>query len=708
MKLFSAEKTGLRTEYIKFLFACLLLIFPENIFSQIPFKGFAKLNTVKVDSGFTKIFSFNFNNDEYSDLLLFSPLNKSIQINKGLSGIEFSPPLKAQSPVEISNIEPVLNYNNKIEHYAVTSRKQRSFSLIKFNLNGSIAVQDKMVFDTYPENLSVSFNRFENNYEYLISGNSFRGLSVIKKVNKKLEATELLADKIFQNAKFIDLNSDGAEDIIAIDAVNNQLHFIFRNSKDEFEDLRQISLDDQIISLSVFDINYDQFKDIIISTSSSIEILFGDSFSSFKKSTKIKTLYQADKIAIGDFNRDGFFDFNYLNRETGIVATIFANDFTSYNSDFIHLRDKAIKDLIPYFSKFIYGTAIISDKGEIRILSKVNSLSDSQTLAIGIMPDKIIEFDYQDNGISDIAFTDNFNTSLNIILRDAYGLPEKFFSINLYDNYENILVFNQSKTKKLFYLYNEGKREIEAIEVDCEKISFRRRIIYSDGPIEDIAVKPDLERGAIVYILYSQNGSLYYQQYFRSEEKYITRSSDVLTKSFSNAFFINLTYPTIGYFAFENDNSILNTVESRRENLQSKKHYQINKNYNSLYTITSLGNFNGDRSFYSVVSYNNQQKIFFNNTITDEIYQYSPTYVYRITGKNRLFFGKNNSLFVYEDEKLKLTKLSFSSSGRVNEIKEKLFDISLDNYIIINFDHRKEHIIFSKSNDGIIGIKELL
>ncbi|HQJ47155.1 MAG TPA: VCBS repeat-containing protein, partial [Ignavibacteriaceae bacterium] len=484
-----------------------------------------------------------------------------------------------------------------------------------FNSNGSIAVKEKISFDTYPENLSVSFNRFENDYEYLISGNSFRGLSVIKKVNKKLEATELLADKIFQNAKFIDLNSDGAEDIIAIDAVNNQLHFIFRNSKGEFEDLRQISFDDQIISLSVFDINYDQFKDIIISTSSSIEILFGDSFSSFKKSTKIKTLYQADKIAIGDFNRDGFFDFNYLNRETGIVATIFANDFTSYNSDFIHLRDKAIKDLIPYFSKFIYGTAIISDKGEIRILSKVNSLSDSQTLAIGIMPDKIIEFDYQDNGISDIAFTDNFNTSLNIILRDAYGLPEKFFSINLYDNYENILVFNQSKTKKLFYLYNEGKREIEAIEVDCEKISFRRRIIYSDGPIEDMAVKPDLERGAIVYILYSQNGSLYYQQYFRSEEKYITRSSDVLTKSFSDAFFINLTYPTIGYFAFENDNSILNTVESRRENLQSKKHYQINKNYNSLYTITSLGNFNGDRSFYSVVSYNNQQKIFFNNTI---------------------------------------------------------------------------------------------
>lgn len=708
MKLFSAEKTGLRTEYIKFLLACFLLLFSENIFSQIPFKGFGKLSTVKTDSAFTKLFSFNFNNDEYSDLLLFSPFHKSIQVSKGLSGAEFSIPIKKQSPVEISNIEPVLNNYNQIENYAVTSRRQRSFCLISFNSNGSIAVKEKISFDTYPENLSVSFNRFENDYEYLISGNSFRGLSVIKKKNKKLESAELFADKIFQNAKFIDLNSDGAEDIIAVDAINNQLLFIFRNSKGEFENLRQISFDDQIVSLAVFDINYDQFKDIVISTSSSIEIIFGDSFSSFNKSAKIKTLYQADKIVIGDFNRDGFFDFNYLNRETGIVATIFANDFTNYNSELIHLKDKAIKDLIAYFSKFIYGTAAISDKGEIRILSKVNSLSESQTLALGIMPDKIVEFDYQENGITDIAFTDNFNSSLNIILRDAYGLPEKFFSIKVNNNYENILVFSQSKTIKLFYLYNKGDRAIESIEVDCEKLSSRRRIIYSDGPIEDIAVKPDLNKEAIVYILYSQNGYLYFQQYLRADENYNSRSSGVLTKNFTDAFFISLTYPTIGYFTFESDNAILNTVENRRENLHSKKHFQISRNFKSLYTITSFTNLTDDRSFYSVVSYSNQQKIFFNNKITDEIYQYTSPYVYRITEKNHLFFGKSNSLFVYEEEKLKLTKLSFSGSGRVDDIKEKLSDIYLKDFLIMSFDQRKEYIIFSNSSNGTIGIKELL
>lgn len=706
MKPFSEEKTGLKTGYIKFLIVLFLILLPENILSQIPFKGFGKLNKVNVDSGFTKLYSFDFNNDEYSDLLLFNPLQKKYQIHKGSTGTEFKSSVKVSSPLEISNIEPVLNADNRIDHYAVTSRRQRSFSLIKFNQSGTISVKDKIKFDTYPENISVSNNKLENRHEYLISGNSFRGLSLVKHNNRILETTELFVDKIFQNAEFIDMNSDGADDIIAVDAINNQLHFIFRNSKGEFEDLRRLSFTEEIVSLSVFDINYDNYKDIIISTSSTIEILFGDAFSSFKKNTRVNTIYQADKIAIGDFNRDGFFDFNYFNRETGIIVTIFAIDFAKYNQELIHLRDKTITDLIPFFSKFIYGTAILSEKGEVNILSKVNSMSDSQTLALGISPEKLIAFDYLDNGITDLAFIDDDNNELKIILRDASGLPEKIYAINLYENYQNILVYNKSKTIKLFLLYTKGKRTVEVIEVDCNNFSFNRRFIYADGLIEDLAVKPDLNKDAIFYVLYSKKNKLMFQQFIKTAEKYETRISRSLTNNFIDAFFISLTYPTIGYYSIENGNALLNTAEIRRENMQQEKHYQLSKDYLSVHTITSFNNSNDDRSFYSLVLYLNQQKIFSNNTLTDDIYQFTPPKPLRITKKIHLFFGKYNSLFVYESENQLLNKLSFSNSGRVVELTEKLSEIVIDNYIIVNFDQRNEHIIFTNTN-GTIEIKEL-
>lgn len=706
MKPLSEEKTGLKTGFIKFLLVLFLILLPKNVFSQIPFKGFAKLNKFDVDSGFTKIFSFNFNNDEYSDLLLFNPLQKSIEIQKGAAGIQFKSSLKLTTPLEISNIEPVINNDNRIFNYAVTSRRQRSFNLISFNQNGTISVKEKIKFDTYPENISVSKSNPENHNEFLISGNSFRGLSIVKNKDNKFESTELFTDKIFKSAEFIDLNSDAADDIIAVDAVNNQLHFIFRNSRGEFEDLRKINFEEEIFSLSVFDINYDQYKDIVISTTSIIKIFFGDAFSSYKNNTVIKTLYQADRIAIGDFNRDGFFDFNYLSKENGIVATIFATDFMQYNRELIHLKDNTITDLIPFFSKFVYGAAALSEKGVINILSKVNSMSESQTLALGINPKQLIAFDYLNNGIIDLAFIDEYNNGLNLILRDASGLPEKIFAINLYEDYENILTYSKSKTIKLFLFYTKNKRTIEFIEVDCNSFSFTRQFIYADGLIKDLAVKTDLNNNEIIYVLYSKNNKLIYQQFIKAARKYETRVTKSLTNNFSDAFFISLTYPTIAYYSIENENELLNTAEIRRENLRQKKHYQLNKDYQNINTITSFYNSNDDRSFYSLVSNNNQQKIFSNNTLTDDIYQFTSPKPFRITNKNHLFFGKSNSLFVYESENQVLAKLSFSNSGRVIEVSEKLSEINIDCFLIVNFDQRNEHIVFT-NNNGIIEIKQL-
>jgi len=333
-------------------------------------------------------------------------------------------------------------------------------------------------------------------------------------------------------------------------------------------------------------------------------------------------------------------------------------------------------------------------------------MSDSQTLALGISPEKLIAFDYLDNGITDLAFIDDYNNELKIILRDASGLPEKIYAINLYENYQNILVYNKSKTIKLFLLYTKGKRTVEVIEVDCNNFSFNRRFIYADGLIEDLAVKPDLNKDAIFYVLYSKKNKLMFQQFIKTAEKYETRISRSLTNNFIDAFFISLTYPTIGYYSIENGNALLNTAEIRRENMQQEKHYQLSKDYLSVYTITSFNNSNDDRSFYSLVLYLNQQKIFSNNTLTDDIYQFTPPKPLRITKKIHLFFGKYNSLFVYESENQLLNKLSFSNSGRVVELTEKLSEIVIDNYIIVNFDQRNEHIIFTNTN-GTIEIKEL-
>jgi len=80
MKLSKEERTVLKTGISKFKTLLLFALLSEIIFPQIPFKGFCKLNSFSVDSGFTKIFSFNYDQNEHSDLLIYNPTEKKTAI----------------------------------------------------------------------------------------------------------------------------------------------------------------------------------------------------------------------------------------------------------------------------------------------------------------------------------------------------------------------------------------------------------------------------------------------------------------------------------------------------------------------------------------------------------------------------------------------------------------------------------------------------
>ena len=78
-KLSKEERTALKTGLSKFKTLLLFVLLSEIISPQIPFKGFCKLNSFSIDSGFTKIFSFNYDQNEHSDLLVYNPVEKKPQ-----------------------------------------------------------------------------------------------------------------------------------------------------------------------------------------------------------------------------------------------------------------------------------------------------------------------------------------------------------------------------------------------------------------------------------------------------------------------------------------------------------------------------------------------------------------------------------------------------------------------------------------------------
>ncbi len=706
MKLSKEERTVLKTGKSKFKTFLLFVLLSEIISPQIPFKGFCKINSFDVDSGFTKIFSFNYNQNEYSDLLIYNPAEKKASIVEGTSGSKFIAN-NLSLPLETSAIEPIILPNNIVESFAFTSRKNRSFGILKFSSTGKPTLVSQIKFNSYPENINVTHNDADNTQEFLISGNSFDGLSIVSLQNNRLKEKRILENRVFKNAQFIDINSDGYEDIAALNSIENKLHLFFNNSRGDYKELRTLNISEDVLSMNIFDINYDHYKDIIISTRSFIKIYFGDATASFAKTIIVQTSFSADKFIIGDFNRDGFFDINYLNIDDGIISTIFAKDFDLFYPEFIQKKEKGIVDIIPFFSKFVYGAAYLNQNGKVHILSSVALMSDDQQMAIGIEPNLITSFDHTNNGIVDLAFTDIFDKKLKFIIRNNAGLPERLFSINLYEEHNKILEFSNAKSVKTFFLFSIDKKIIESLEIDFEKFSFVRKFHYAEGPIKDLIVKPDNKGDAELFILYGKSKSLNLQVISKTQINYNQKIYTNLSSNWFDPFLFFDHHLTVGYWQFESDFIKLNYI-----NFSDKDRKPINKlklsRTNSL--LISSSNKSSDKTKFNYTAILSGEVEILLATGGDELKLFkakSTQNGFRIQDKNQLFFGKTNSVFLYNSNLSSLIEFRPARTGNQLFMSEIFSNLELNNYTIQKLDQRNYHLIFTDVKSGNIEIRQL-
>lgn len=703
MKLSKEERTGLKIGLSKSLL--ILILIPSITFPQIPFKGFCKLNSFKIDSGYTRIFSFNYDQDEYADLLVYNPLGTKAKLYHGTSGFGFDYRGEITFPLQPSKLEPIILQNNMIESFAFTSRKDRSFGIYKFSLRGKPELLNKIKFDSYPEFISIADINNDGLPEFLISGNSFDGLSIIQYKGSSLVENKIIEGETFLNAQFIDFNSDDIKDIAAINSVDNSIRFLYNNSRGEFTEVRKINVGENVLALKVFDLNYDSYPDIIISTEDSIKIYFGDSAHSYENVVSIKTGSPADDFVIGDFNRDGYFDFTCLTKYDGKIFTIFAKEFDSFYDELIHSENPGVIDIIPFFSKFVYGSAFINKFGQVDILSKILSLSDDQTLVLSKAPYTISKFDVTDNGINDLMFIDHSDQTIKFVVRDATGYPEKLYSVNLNDNHNNIVQFNNTKFVKTFFCFSYGKRLIESVQVDFQKFNFHREFFYTEGPIEDVVISPDNSNNAELFILFSKGNTLNLEIFSKTALRYSNRIYKNISANWFSPVILSTNKMNVGYWSRSADYNDFVTV-----NLSGNQYSVSVKNEIKVgdYSITSVPQYlinNDDNTFVSLISGNNKLRLLVSKN-GYSIYSYRSDKIgFRITDKNQLFFDKNNSLFVNDKIGKAFYKLYPSISNEQLRFEKIFEDVDINSFVVTKLDQRKYHLIYTE--EGFIKIKQL-
>ena len=712
-KLFKEEKTGLKIELKTVKLILFAFFLSHEIFAQIPINGFCKFKSFTVSPNFNSLFTLNYNNDSYTDLILYNPLSKKIVSLSGKENGDFNKPGVSTIPYPITNIQSLIEKNKEIKRYAFVSRVNMRVGIYSFTSRGRAVLSGSVRFKSYPENLSTADMNQNGKDEILVSGSAFNGLSIISQTKRGLKAEKIIQNTSFSDAVFADLRDDGFADIAAFNMINNSIFFFYNNGSGNFSIVRTIPVGTPIHSLKAMDINLDNYTDLIFAGKHSITIMYGDFASAYNHIKKIKTEFEPDQIITGDFNRDGRIDIAYINYEKNILSVIFAKSDSTFYPEMVYLQKDNLKNMIPFYSKFINGIAGISSDGLLFTLTNLASFSSNPSIVFSPKPSSISYFDHNNNGIIDICYMDKFSQSLDIITRNSAGIPQYFYSFPLYEDHLKILVDNFLPMKKIFYCYSPGRKLIEILTVNFENNIYERSSIYSPGSIMDIKIQRKYNLSNNIYIAFNKNGNLGFSIVVFHDYRY----------TFTN--YYNIAHnPVDADISFGQTLRVIYWYQIKNSLILAKASFVggvINNEAGFIYSLNDAENvitFTGDLLnnekdlSISFFLYNNKPgAVIFNDfnparVVTKELPDY-----FRITDSNQLYFGRlkingMKKLCAYLPGKNTLAKLDFINKGKDFTVTQIAEAGGIESYFVKNMSYRRYNLVYVDSTNNCINIQQ--
>ena len=707
MKHLFAEKTDLRPELKLFSFLFLLLSFDIS-FAQIPINGFCKLNTFNSPPGFNKLSVINFNNNSYSDLLLLNTSNKNGVIMEGIADGEFKPSRRINLPFQISNLEPVFDEQNQIQFYAVSSRAQRSFGIVSFSNSGYPISRALYKFNSFPDKISIADINDDGNNEFLISGSAFNGLSLLYFDGRKITEQKIVEKTSFSFANFADINSNGFEDIAAYNLSTGAIHFYFNDGEGNFTEKRTLQLDFNPVQFKVFNLNNDSFNDFIFSSGSSIQIFSGSRSASFDRRFTIKTAYPVDDFVIRDFNNDGFFDIVYTSYQEGIISSFFGKADRTFHNEFVHLKRNRIESITTYASNSVNGIAYLTDYGEAGYISTVSSINKNFSLALSVAPSVIKYVDYDVNKINDFVFIDEYNNSLNLIISNNRGIPDRFFSTRLFGKHKYLTVDNTRPKLKRIYCYSSDSRLIELVTFDILSGETKREQLYAPGTVAILKVNHSDEDNSSFYIAYKKGKEYFIGEFRDLTVRYSFQEMLNIGNNVLDVEIIPSAVPMFSVWKNVNQKTELVNIETIKNQFIEKRKLSIPVPTAEIFSSIKFLNKPADYTYFSFIKSGEKTFISFESSAFESLISADKQFFnFRIKNKNHLSFISAKDVFLYDDAQKSIRIIELSDNRKQIRVKEIIRNIDANDFTIANLDFINKHLIYTNKTNGSISIKRL-
>lgn len=684
--------------------------------AQIPINGFCKYSVFSIEGKYARLFALNFNQDSYSDLLLTGGEKKSFATIAGKGIDNFSKAVSSSFSPELSNFISYIEKYDKSPYYAFVSRKQKKAGWLYVSSSGTISVARQISFASFPDVINQADFNDDGKNELLISGAAFDGISILKNSSAKIEEKKTQTGTAFSQSVAVDLNSDSYPDIAAFNINNNSLQFFYNNSRGDFRLVRTIELQNIISSLQAFDFNSDSYSDLCFICGNELKVIYGDSVSGYQRVENIRTNLKPDKFIWGDFNKDGKFDIAYLSTgnelQSSQVSVLFQKSDGSFYPEIPYLQKEGLTDLIPFYSKFVYGFAALSGDGKIFFVSNLSSFGDASDMVFGTMPSNITLFDNGKDGISDLCLYNADNGLCTFVLRGKDGLPLSLFSQKINGSYSSLLIDDKGKFQKGIYFFSLDERVIEYLLIDFNSFSVKRDYLYVDGGIKDCRLmKGASGTRANIVVVHAVDDKLFYSSFTYKNFRYSLATASLTTGKLLDAKID--TKGDIYYWTKEKGEANLSFASFKNpvfvKTIHTVEYDSLFQQKNYLADVYSTG----EEFFFTAIS-NNQSNYFFvgNNKFHKVLKKPAIAKTFLLTDSRIDYFGKysgdgSKRFFLYSSNTGSFLSAGVSKHTGLFSIQNLTQVDGVGNFSVDKFSANNWYLLYANTNENCVSLKKL-
>jgi FG-GAP-like repeat len=707
------ENTGLKTELRGISAAIFCILFISSSIAQVPINGFCRLKTIPAFPGYNRILISDMNYDSFKDIILYSPSQKSIAIIEGDIDSSFSNYKIVLSSFHNTKLLPVFNIETGSEQFVFSSRKSRNVGLFGFSSYGRINLVTEISFDSYPENISAADINNNGDEEYLVSGSGFNGLSLLSYVDGEFIESKIEINSTYGEAVFIDFSNDGFPDIVAFNLINNTFEIFYNDGLGNFERVRSELEKTSIENLHAVDFNNDGFDDLIYSSNNSINLSFGDPQSFYDSLLVIATEFFPHRFEIADFNGDGLNDIAYIDSTEGTLSLIFAKSYNQFYPEIVYLKKEGITDLHLFRSENSNCIAVLNKKGEIYIVSKLNSLPDEVNIVPALQPSTLTTFDLRNDGITDFGYIDSKTNTINFIINNENGIPGYFYSTSVSADHSKIIVDDSNPLFKGFYCYSTDGKMLEIIDFDFAGDLSKSDQIYLPGSIKNLKIfrTDDLVH---IFLAYKKNNVLRVREYEHHDFRYNRKDFPPVDTNIVSSTMILSHDPVIYYWKADGDSLFFIKAELNLKSVEYSLLGAISRD--SRQPINSITQYLLDEKKPTMFSLIDSDTNYFSVVSDDSLFNISNHIL-----KNSMFFSNEETklnveikeeeilpfIVLYLPEEHSFIRVEIRDEGKEIFIS-KLFDLeNVTDFFVQKIISDKTYLIYTQQSEGFISLKLL-